>query len=157
MSAITKAYGPAVVDALTQFAGAASPEQRAESLRVMGLAAEGATVPELIRGLADEDQHVSAVAHEALVRVTRQDFDRDGPAWLEWWDQNAGRHRVEWLIDALVHEDQDIRRAASEELRAQSRQYFGYSSGLPPRERERAQQRYRDWWITEGRSRHLRP
>jgi hypothetical protein len=157
MAAMTRAYGQAVVDALTRFGAGASPEQRAEALDAMGESGEPATVPELIRGLDDEDERVSAVAHRALVHVTRQDFGKDAPPWLEWWEQNADRHRVEWLIDALVHEGEEIRRAASEELRSQSRQYFGYSSDLPARDREHAQQRYRDWWITEGRSRHLRP
>jgi hypothetical protein len=91
-----------------------------------------------------------------LVQLARQDFGVDAPAWATWWESNGGRHRIEWLIDALVHPTADIRRAAGNELRAQSRQYFGYTSDLPPRDRERAQQRYRDWWITEGRSRHSR-
>jgi hypothetical protein len=56
----------------------------------------------------------------------------------------------------LTHDAADVRRAAGEELRAMSRQYFGYASDLPPRDRERAQQRYRDWWITEGKTRHRR-
>jgi hypothetical protein len=60
------------------------------------------------------------------------------------------------MIDALTHDVSEIRRAAGDELRALSREYFGYSSDLPPRDRERAQQRYRDWWITEGRTRFHR-
>jgi hypothetical protein len=63
---------------------------------------------------------------------------------------------MEWLIDSLTHEVAEIRRAAGEELRSLSKEYFGYASDLPPRDRERAQQRYRDWWITEGRARFRR-
>jgi hypothetical protein len=156
MAAMNKTFGKAVVDALTRFGPDATPEQRADALRSMGEAGEPATVPDLIRGLDDDEDRVSVVAHEALVRITRQDFGRDARPWLEWWDQNAARHRIEWLIDALVHKAPEIRQAAGEELRSQSRQYFGFASDLPVRERERAQQRYRDWWITEGRSRHVR-
>jgi hypothetical protein len=72
---------------------------------------------------------------------------------MRWWELNSSRHRLEWLIDALIHEVSEIRRAAGEELRALSKEYFGYASDLPPRDRERAQQRYRDWWVTEGRTR----
>jgi hypothetical protein len=157
LEAIIKAFGTSVVDALARFHPEATPEQRAEALRAMGDAGEPATVQDLIRGLDDDDDRVGAVAHEALVRVTLQDFGRQPQPWLEWWEFNRGRHRIEWLIDALVHNAPEIRRAAGEDLRAQSRQYFAYSPDLPPRERERAQQRYRDWWITEGRSRHVRP
>jgi hypothetical protein len=157
LEAITKAFGGAVVDALTRFNPDASPEQRADALRAMGEAGEPATVQELIQGLDDDDERVGVAAHQALVRLTRQDFGRDPRPWLDWWDRNAGRHRIEWLIDALVHNTPDIRAAAGEELRSQSRQYFAYSGDLPLRDRERAQQRYRDWWVTEGRSRHVRP
>jgi len=157
LEAITMAYGRSVVEALTRFSPDAPPAQRADALRAMGEAGEPATVPDMIRGLDDDDEQVAAVAHEALVRVTRQDLGEDAAPWLEWWDQNAGRHRIEWLIDALVHPDVAIRSAVGEELRAQSRQYFSYSSDAPPRDRERAQQRYRDWWITEGRARYVRP
>jgi HEAT repeat protein len=157
LHAMTKAFGASVVDALTRLRPDAQPEERAHALHTMGQAGEPATVPDLIRGLDDDDPRVVAVARDALVRVTRQDFGATAAPWLEWWDQNAGRDRIEWLIDALVHNTAEIRHAAGEELRSQSRQYFAYSSDLPPRDRERAQQRYRDWWITEGRTRHVRP
>jgi hypothetical protein len=75
---------------------------------------------------------------------------------VKWWEQNALRHRVEWLIDALTHEVSEIRRAAGEELKSVTREYFGYNADLPPRDRERAQQRYRDWWVTEGKTRFRR-
>jgi hypothetical protein len=114
-------------------------------------------VPELIDGLNDANEDVNAAAHAALVGMTRQDFGRESKAWVKWWEQNARRHRIEWLIDSLMHRESDIRRAAGDELRLQSRQYLGYACDLPPRERERAQQRYRDWWITEGRVRYLGP
>jgi phage baseplate assembly protein gpV len=115
-----------------------------------------ALVPEMVHALGDGDERVVTAAHAALVVVTRQDFGADARPWLRWWEQNAGRHRVEWLIDALGHEISEIRRGAAEELRTVSKEYFGYSGDLPLRDRERAQQRYRDWWITEGRTRFRR-
>jgi hypothetical protein len=113
-------------------------------------------VPVLLAALGDVDEGVVAVAHEALVQLTRQDLGSDARAWLTWWRENGARHRVEWLIDALNHDVSDIRRAAGEELRLITREYFGYSSELPTRDRERARQRYHDWWITEGRARFRR-
>ena len=92
-------------------------------------------------------------AHAALVQVTRQDFGTDARPWLKWWEQNSTKHRVEWLIDALTHEVSEVRRFAGEELRTVTKEYFGYASDLPPRDRDRAKQRYRDWWLTEGKAR----
>jgi hypothetical protein len=104
-------------------------------------------------GLGDADTRVRENARASLVRITRQDFGADARAWTSWWSKNSARHRVEWLIDALVHEARDLRQAASEELRSLSKEYFGFAVDLPPRERERAQQRWRDWWATEGKFR----
>jgi hypothetical protein len=157
VGAIARNCGHQVVDALVRFGQAAGPAERAASMRAMGEARVPIMVPELIDGLNDANEDVNAAAHAALVGMTRQDFGRESKAWVKWWEQNARRHRIEWLIDSLMHRESDIRRAAGDELRLQSRQYLGYACDLPPRERERAQQRYRDWWITEGRVRYLGP
>ena len=49
-----------------------------------------------------------------------------------------------------------MRRAAGDELKAATKEYFGYYDDLPRREREQAQQRYREWWRVEGRLRYQR-
>jgi HEAT repeat protein len=153
ISAIARSFSEQVSDALKDLARSTDARSRAASSRAMGEVRDPWVVPELTAGLRDAADDVAVAAHDALVLVTRQDFGRDPRPWLRWWDQNGRRHRIEWLIDALTHEVSEIRRASGEELRAVSRQYFGYASELPPRDRERAQQRYRDWWITEGRAR----
>jgi hypothetical protein len=85
-----------------------------------------------------------------LLLIARQDFSRDVRRFREWWSRNANRHRVEWLIDALMHEQPSIRRAAGDELKLITKEYFGYYDDLPKRERERAQALYRAWWEREG-------
>ena len=139
--------------AIVQLAHSADSIDRAAAARAMAELRQAALVPELVRALADGDEAVESEAHNALVQVTRQDFGLDARPWMRWWELNSSRHRVEWLIDSLTHEVTEIRRAAGEELRAVSKEYFGYAADLPPRDRERAQQRYRDWWVTEGRAR----
>ena len=52
-----------------------------------------------------------------------------------------------------MHETQDIRRTAGDELKALTKEYFGYYDDLPKKERERAQERYRSWWETKGKAR----
>jgi hypothetical protein len=104
----------------------------------------------------DNNEDLAAAARLALTRITRQDFGMEASRWEDWWASHSGRHRIEWLIDALDHDVSDIRRDAGEELKSLTKEYFGFSEALASRERQRAQQRYRDWWITEGRSRFRR-
>jgi hypothetical protein len=88
--------------------------------------------------------------------ISRQDFGLDFKKWSAWWEANKGRHRLEWLIDSLMHDQRAIRAAASEELRTITKEYFAYYDDLPKRERERAQSRYREWWENVGRIRFSR-
>jgi hypothetical protein len=155
--ASARLYPEQVHDMLVGLVHAIDARERVAALEAMKSLRQTSFVPELVRALADGDETVVAAAHEALVGVTLQDFGPDARPWLRWWDQNGGKNRIEWLIDALTHEVSEIRRAAGNELRAVSKEYFGYASDLPVRDRERAQQRYRDWWITEGRARFRRP
>jgi hypothetical protein len=153
LAAIAKAHREAVREALTTLARATDAEDRLAALSGISRLQEGALVPELIRALGDGDDRVVAAASDGLVHVTRHDLGTDARPWMRWWEQNSGRHRIEWLIDALTHEVAELRRSAGEELRALTKEYFGYSGDLPPRDRDRAQQRYRDWWVMEGRGR----
>jgi hypothetical protein len=109
-------------------------------------------VPRLLR-LVVRDDEIGTSAQWALGLVTRQAFGRDKASWEAWWRENGTRHRIEWLIDALMHEDAEIRRAAGEELKAITKEYFGYYDDLSRGERQKAQKRYRDWWESTGKAR----
>jgi hypothetical protein len=125
-------------------------------LEALGELREPLCVPVLISHLADADAEVQMAARRSLIAVTRQDFALEGKPWLAWWGQNSQRHRIEWLIDALEGETPALRKAASDELKALTKQTFGYYDDLPRRERERVQQKFRDWWASEGKSRFMR-
>ncbi len=153
LRAIARVGSDAVRDALVELVHAIGPGQRLAAIFAMGRVRDAGFVPELVRALGDGEDRVVEAAHQALGEITRQDLGTDARPWLKWWEQNGTRHRVEWLIDALTHDVTTVRRAAGDELRAVTREYFGYSSDLPQRDRERAQQRYRDWWLMEGRAR----
>jgi hypothetical protein len=155
LAALARAHPQPVREALLELAGGVVPADRISAIGAMIEVSDPLMVPGLVHALGDRDDAVVEAAHETLVHITAQDFGTDARPWLRWWETNAGRHRIEWLIDALTHEVSDIRRMAGEQLRMLTREYFGYGSELPARERERAQQRYRDWWITDGRSRFL--
>jgi len=110
-------------------------------------------VPYLVAALDDNPRDIVQSARRALVVLARQDLGTDAPAWSSWWRGASTRHRIEWLIDALTHETTEIRRAAGEELKALTREYFGYYDDLPPGERSAAQRQYRQWWETRGKGR----
>jgi HEAT repeat protein len=148
-------FGPQLIN---EFAELAEDRAKGMGMRLASIEAladlrHPLAVPALIRVLTDGAPDIEDAARGALVVVARQDFGTQAAAWAEWWRGNGGRHRVEWLIDALTHESQDVRRTAGEELKIVTREYFGYYDDLPARERERAQTRYREWWETRGKAR----
>jgi hypothetical protein len=123
------------------------------AIETMGEIRSGSMVPPLLAALSDPSETIVDAARKALVLVTRQDFGIDLRRWQGWWTQNGPRHRIEWLIDSLMHEDPLVRHAAGDELKSLTKEYFGYYDDLPKRERERAQGLYRAWWERDGRQR----
>ena len=127
LAAIAKAAPEPVRDALFTLARGATPADRVAALHAMARLRDGTFVPELVRALGDGEDVVVDVAHAALVQTTLHDYGTDARLWLRWWEQNSGKHRVEWLIDALGHDVAEVRKNASEELRALTKEYFGYA------------------------------
>jgi hypothetical protein len=128
-------------------------EQRHSLIEAIADLRDGRAIPTVLRLLEDRSTDIVRSAHWALVVLSRQDHGLSAAAWDEWWRQNSGRHRIEWLIDALMHETADIRRAAGDELKSTTKEYFGYYDDLPLPERQKAQNRYREWWESKGKAR----
>jgi hypothetical protein len=128
-------------------------EQRHALIEAIADLRDGRAVPTLLRLLEDRSADIVRSAHWALVVLARQDFGSSAAAWEEWWRHNSARHRIEWLIDALLHDSADIRRAAGDELKSTTKEYFGYYDDLPVAERQKAQTRYREWWEAKGKAR----
>jgi hypothetical protein len=128
-------------------------ETRHAAIEAMAELREGRAIAELTPLLNDDNPSIVKRAHWALVVLARTDLGTDALGWTTWWQENFSRHRVEWLIDALMHESPDIRRAAGEELKSLTKEYFGYYDDLPEDERLAAQNRYRQWWETKGKAR----
>ncbi|MBK9002146.1 MAG: HEAT repeat domain-containing protein [Myxococcales bacterium] len=129
------------------------PEIRHSSIEALADLRDPRAVPRLIPLLGTDNSAVVRSVHWALVTLARQDFGREGKLWTAWWQANSTRHRVEWLIDALLGQSLEVRRAAGEELKSLTKEYFGYYEDLPPKERERAQRAYREWWEATGKAR----
>jgi hypothetical protein len=119
----------------------------------LGELRDAEAVPALVAGLDDPDPAVAEATHKALATITRQDFGAMAAPWVAWWARAGQQHRVEWLIDALLHPEPGVRHEASEELKKLTGQYFGYYFNLPKRDRERAHQRYVEWWKSDGAQR----
>jgi type II secretion system (T2SS) protein E len=140
------------LDNITRNADHPSPH-RILAIETMGEIRSGAMVPALIAVLEGRADDVADAARRALLLITRQDHARDARRWHEWWARNSTRHRIEWLMDALMNEQPSLRRAAGDELKLITKEYFGYYDDLPKKERERAQSLYRTWWEREGKQR----
>lgn len=126
---------------------------RLTAMEMLAELRQAQAVPFLVLALQDNPIDIVQSARRALVTLTRQDFGTVPHTWSDWWRSASGRHRIEWLIDSLTHDQGDIRRAAGEELKALTREYFGYYDDLPPAQRVHAQKKYRDWWDTKGKAR----
>jgi len=100
--------------------------------------------------LESPEDSVIRAAHASLVRLSCHDFGTHKKKWTAWFDKYSGQHRVEWLIDGLMHSDERLRRRASDELKHLTQEYFGYEPGLPKKAREAAQQKYQLWWRQVG-------
>ena len=153
--AIDRAHGDVVARELGRIVkdSNAEKQRRALMIDVLEELREPQAVPAFIHAMADGAEDLAQIARRALCTLTRQDFGTDIQRWASWWQKNGQRHRIEWLIDALVHDTPSIRNAAGEELKTITKEYFGYYDDLPRREREKAQHRYREWWQTTGRAR----
>jgi hypothetical protein len=138
---------------LDQLASPARPKtHRLAGIQALRELRHAAAVPTLLALLDDRDAELAEAAKSALVETTRQDYGADRAHWTQWWNSHRTCHRLEWLIDALMHDSPEIRREAGDELKGLTKEYFGYFGDLPAVERERAQQQYREWWETRGRA-----
>lgn len=146
----------ALRDKVLSIAESTSPlESRVAAIEALAHFRDGRATPRLVRLLANNDE-VGQSAEWALGVLTRQAFGRDSAQWDAWWKEKGGQHRIEWLIDSLNHDDAEIRRAAGEELKGLTKEYFGYYDDLPKGERAKSQRRYRDWWEATGKTKFPR-
>lgn len=127
-----------------------TPRLQATSIDALGRLRDVESFEFFISMLESPDPEIARMAHASLVRLACQDFGSSKRKWASWFDKHRDRHRVEWLIDALMHPDERLRRRASDELQHLTQEYFGYESGASKKERQAARQKYRLWWQQVG-------
>ncbi len=125
--------------------------QRLGAIEALTQLRDGRAVPQLFPLLSDTTELLVRSAHWALVALTGVDHGRSSSDWTAWWDQHGDRDRVEWLIDALLQEDSELRRKAAEALTVATQRKY------PPLERasretlEALHAQELLWWQTTGR------
>ncbi len=127
--------------------------RRLQATRALGVLRDTRAPAVLITLLSESDVDVVSAARTALISITGHDADTDIAKWQRWLDLNGERHRIEWLIDALMSGAEDLRARAGEELERITGQMHGYRSAITHAERLQIQRRYREWWEREGKAR----
>lgn len=134
----------------------ASIQDRLAAIDALSVLRDAASVPLFITLNESPDRQLSLPAHRALVAITAQDFGSSTRKWRSWYEEHASRHRIEWLIEGLMHSEQSVRATAGIELQKATQVYYGYAATAPKRDRERTQRRYQDWWQIAGKPRFTR-
>jgi hypothetical protein len=127
--------------------------ERLAALDAISVLRDAGSVSALIELIGHQDKQICVPAHRALSLITCQDFGKTPRKWRSWLSANSDRHRVEWLIDGLMHSEESMRATAGLELQKLTQVYYGYVAAASKKEREAAQKRYAEWWRTEGRAR----
>jgi hypothetical protein len=145
---------PAVEQALRRWRAAALTRgsDAPSAILALGELRDRETVPLLIDQLNDGNAEVGKAAQTALLAISCHDFGNARWRWSRWWREWKGRHRIEWLIDALTEKNAELRLQAAQELEEVSGRYFGYHFDLGRREREEARRRWFDWWQSTGKA-----
>jgi hypothetical protein len=128
------------------------PVRRLYALAALAAVRDAGALGNLVDLLEDEDEAVRRGSHGALVAITCEDLGESARRWAAWAEKNEGRHRIEWLMDALLSSEEPLRSQAGEELKAITQQYFGYHPAASRKEREVVQAKYRSWWDREGKA-----
>ena len=125
-------------------------EPQAASIEALGKLRDADSFEFFISLLESPLAEVVGAAHASLVRLSCQDFNRSRKKWSAWYHKHGKEHRVVWLINALTHSSERLRRRAGEELKHLTQEQFGYEPGQSKRARVAAQKKYRTWWVGVG-------
>lgn len=106
-------------------------------------------------GVIERSDRSGDHARKALMSLTAQDFGASEKRWRKWYEVARTRHRIEWLIESLVHKDDGVREVAINALRRLTGEYFGYHHDLPRKERDLAAERWSAWWRETGQRRFV--
>lgn len=153
---VVETYGrePAMVDALRglrERLATPDPETCVHAARALGTLRDPGAIADLIPRLGHAQKIVRLAALEALCSITARRGGQDPAAWSAWYEANAHRHRVEWIIDSLGSPDRAIRAWTETELMRVTGKRMAVSAANEGTQAE-AVQSWRTWWQSEGRT-----
>jgi hypothetical protein len=125
-------------------------ETQAAAVDALGRLRDADSFEFFVSLLSSPDSDLVGAAHASLVRLSCQDFNRSKKKWSVWYEKHRAEHRVVWLINALMHSDERLRRRAGDELRHLTQEDFGYEPASSRKQRSAAQKKYRTWWVGVG-------
>jgi hypothetical protein len=121
-----------------------------KAARALGAIRDVEAIPLLIQVLETSEPETARASADALAAITLQRLGTDARKWLNWWKQNRGRGRAEWLFSGLTSADRETRVAASVELSLAAPPPVAYSADLPPAELEKTARAWAGWWARSG-------
>ncbi|MEM7136667.1 MAG: HEAT repeat domain-containing protein [Myxococcota bacterium] len=141
-----------VRESLRALATSEETDQRSRLLAMRALAVlRDSRAVEAMIPTVSERGVLGEASWRVLRMLTAQDFGNDTEAWQAWWADHGTQSRVEWLIDSLDHDDEQIRAIVGRDLARHSGVDFGYRTDLPSAERKKVRERYR-LWLTQNQS-----
>ena len=124
--------------------------RRIRAVVALGELRDEGAISGLIRLLDADERPLLEAAGNTLRLLARQDYGTSKRKWEAWAKKHLAQHRIEWLIEALVHSDEELRREAGAELQQLTQAYFGFHPSQSKREREVIRRKYLEWWEDEG-------
>jgi hypothetical protein len=121
-----------------------------KAAHALGAIRDAEAIPLLIQVLETSEPETARASADALAAITLQRLGPDARKWLNWWKENRGRGRAEWLFSGLTSPDRETRVAASVELSHAAPPPVAYSADLPPAEREKTARAWAGWWARSG-------
>lgn len=127
---------------LRQELASRDPLRRSLAARALGVLHDREAIEGLIGLTGSDDQLCAQSAADALREICRQNFGNATRQWLAWYAAHREERRIEWLVDALMSEEFDLRLAAVEELSRAVGDNLGFFADGPEKERRGASERW---------------
>ena len=131
-----------VLRELTRLASSRKTDQptRLVVITAMGRILDKGAVGALVKLLGDPQEPIRNAACGALARLTNiRAFGRDVRRWRQWWAENKGKRRGDWLADlaeSLARATQELERAAAELRRRLAAAMNDLYAATPPAQRD---------------------
>ncbi len=106
-------------------------------------------IADVIELLRYPNPQIRKMALETLQILTLQNFGPEIENWKRWYQLHGKSSRKKWVVDAMMHPSDEIRKRVKTELQIEFGDDFGYKADDPPEKRERVKQLAALWINTD--------